>query len=73
MGDARYGPLGGLVGSRAGLDLRRVELKSPWDLSCVRLVSMRSTYSWKLVGLMNAWHGLCKLLAVIADASREAC
>ena len=26
----------------------------------------------KLVGLTNAWRGLCKLLAVIVDASRGA-
>ena len=60
-------------GFQAGPGLERKSSANPFgDLSSVRLMSMRSTYSWKLVGLTNAWHWLCKLLAVIMDASCEA-
>ena len=60
-------------GTRAGPGLeRKSDLSSFGDLPSGKLVSMGSTYSWKLVGLTNAWRWLCRLLAVIVDASREA-
>ena len=60
-------------GSRAGPGLERKSDPSPFgDLPSIRLVSTGSTQSWKLVGLTNAWRWLCRLLAVIVDASREA-
>ena len=60
--------------SRADPGLERKLDPSPFgDLPGIKLVSMRSTWSWNLVGLTNAWRWLCRLLAVIKDASREAC
>ena len=60
-------------GSRAGPGLERKSDPSPFgDLPSIRLVSTGSTQSWKLVGLTNAWRWLCKLLAVIVDASCKA-
>ena len=59
--------------SRVGPGLESKSDPSPFDdLPSVRLVSMGSTYTWKLIGLTNAWRWLCRLLAVIMDASREA-
>ena len=60
-------------GSRASPGLERKSDPSPFeDLPSVRLVSMGSTYAWKLVGLTNVWRWLCKLLAIIVHAACEA-